>query len=186
MFSKYLRQTKHAHRFASYLRIPLRLRFLNWIVQRLIYRTPHLRFSLHFASRVTHADRLTISDSAAFSLAHKEGCYLGCYNGVEIGEGTIIAAGVKIISANHQFDDFRQHVEAPPVRIGRNCWLSANAVILPGVQLGDNVIVGAGAVVTKSFPSDSVIVGVPARVISTVNRQGNQAITGVQNSPSTP
>lgn len=165
---KPFRNSKWVRALRSYCRIPLRLRFLNWLVQRVIYRTPHLRFSLHFASRVTHADRLVISKSAAFSLAQKGGCYLGCSNGVEIGEGTIIASGVTVISANHKFEDFTQHVASDPVRIGKNCWLAAHAIILPGVQLGDNVIVGAGAVVTRSFPSGSVLVGVPARSIGSV------------------
>jgi acetyltransferase-like isoleucine patch superfamily enzyme len=49
--------------------------------------------------------------------------------------------------------------------IGKNCWIGSNAVILPGVELGDNVIVGAGAVVTKSFPENLKVAGVPAKVI---------------------
>ena len=143
MLHKKLKHLRWISALQSYRRIPLRLRLLNWFVQRVIYRTRHLRFSLHFASRVTHADRLVVSKSAAFSLAQKGGCYIGCFNGVEIGEGTIIASGVTIISANHSFVDFSQHLRSESVRIGKCCWLAANAIILPGVQLGDNVIVGA-------------------------------------------
>jgi len=110
-----------------------------------------------------------LSKSAQRSLAHKGGCYLECSNGVVIGEGTIIAAGVKIISANHRLDDFNKHEKTSPIRIGRDCWLGANVIILSGVELGDRVIAGAGAVVTKSFPSNCVIAGVPAKIIKRHN-----------------
>ena len=58
------------------------------------------------------------------------------------------------------------HQEAKEVVIGENCWLGMNSVILPGVSLGDNTIVGAGSVVTKSFmDGNCVIGGNPARII---------------------
>ncbi|MBN2108974.1 MAG: acyltransferase [Deltaproteobacteria bacterium] len=166
---RYLKKTKLWRSVGEYLRIPLRQRLLNWFVHRIIFRTKHLRFSLHFASRVTHADKLVLGKFAAFCLAQYGGCYLGCLNGLIIGEGTGIAAGVKIMTSNHPIDEhginWSQYIKAPPVRIGDNCWLSSNVVILPGVELGDNVIVAAGAVVTKSFPSNCVIAGVPAKII---------------------
>ena len=165
MIKQYIKKTKIGKSLQNYLRIPLRLRFINWFIQRFIYRTPNLHFSLHFASRITHADKLIISESAKFSLAHKVGCYLECSNGVEIGEGTIIAPGVKIISANHDFDNYNNHRKEEPVRIGENCWLGANCIILPGVKIGNRVIIGAGSVVTKSFPDNCIIAGVPAKII---------------------
>ena len=82
-----------------------------------------------------------------------------------MGEGTIIAPGVKIVSANHSLENFANWDPAPPLRIGKRCWLGANAVVLPGVELGDNVIVAAGSVVTKSFPANLIVGGVPARVL---------------------
>jgi acetyltransferase-like isoleucine patch superfamily enzyme len=171
MIKKYLKRTKIGQRISDYLRIPLGLRFLNWFVQTYIYRTRDLRFSLHFASRITHANKSKLSKSAQKSLALKGGCYLECSNGLEIGEGTIIAAGVKIISANHDLDDLSKHEKTRPIRIGRDCWLGANAVILPGVELGDRVVVGAGTVVTKSFPSNCIIFGVPAKVFKKHNAE---------------
>ncbi len=174
MFKKYIKRTKLGNFLRRYFRISLRLRLLNWFVQRFIYRTPNLTFSLHFASRITHADKLIIGESAKFSLSQKVGCYLECSNGVEIGEGTIIAPGVKIISANHDFSDYGKHTKTEPVRIGENCWLGVDCIILPGVQLGNNVIVGAGAIVTKSFPDNCIIAGVPAKIIKTLKNDNEK------------
>jgi maltose O-acetyltransferase len=87
-------------------------------------------------------------------------------NKIYIGDYTIFAPGVKIISANHDKKDYHSHDKSiSPIKIGKNCWLGANSVILPGVELGDNVIVGAGAVVTKSFPDNVILGGVPAKII---------------------
>lgn len=91
-----------------------------------------------------------------------------------MGDDTIFAPGVMIISANHDPNDFSRWVEAGPITIGKRCWIGVGAIILPGVQLGDDVIVGAGAVVTKSFPSGSVIAGVPAKVISVNDSKGDK------------
>ena len=73
--------------------------------------------------------------------------------------------GVKLISANHDLLNFDIHTKNEPIEIGDNCWISANAVILPGVKLGNHVVVAAGAVVTKSFSDNCLIGGVSARVI---------------------
>ena len=59
------------------------------------------------------------------------------------------------------------------VKIRDNVWIGSNAVILPGVTIGENTVIGAGAVVTKDIPSGSVAVGVPARVIKSMNDDKN-------------
>ena len=58
--------------------------------------------------------------------------------------------------------------QASEIRIGNDVWLGANVTILPGVTIGDNVIVGAGAVVTKDIPDNSLALGVPARVVKEI------------------
>ena len=73
---------------------------------------------------------------------------------------------MKIISANHDVNNYNQIEVKKSIKIGERCWIGANAVILPGVEIGDNVIVGAGAVVTKSFPSNSILIGTPAHIYS--------------------
>lgn len=94
------------------------------------------------------------------------GCYIQGTNGIFIGDYTQIAAGVKIISANHSLVDNRAHSNERSVHIGAYCWLGANSIILPGVTLGSYTIVGAGAVVTRSFPEGyCVVAGNPAKII---------------------
>jgi len=118
---------------------------------------------VHFSSYVT--GEVEIGQRVWLAFALSGNCYIQGGNGVQIDDDTIFAPGVKIISANHDPDDLTKSIPASPVRIGKRCWLGANAVILPGVTLGDDVIVGAGSVVTKSFPSGTVVAGVPARAI---------------------
>lgn len=97
------------------------------------------------------------------------GCYFQNPDAhIKIGRGTIVAPNVCIITRNHNFKDFDKYEESKPVEIGRNCWIAANAVILPGVTIGDNVIVAAGAIVTKSFGDSCVIGGNPAKVIKDI------------------
>ena len=119
---------------------------------------------VHFTSKVTGPARIQIGKDVWISFASSGGCYIqGGRNPIKIGDNTIFAPGVKIISANHDPKDLNKQIEAEPIEIGKHCWIGANAVILPGVKLGDRAIVGAGAVVTKSFPEDALLVGVPAK-----------------------
>ena len=70
----------------------------------------------------------------------------------------------------------REHLgQASEIRIGNDVWLGANVTILPGVSIGDNVVVGAGAVVTKDIPDNSLAVGVPARVMKKIENDIDQA-----------
>lgn len=85
--------------------------------------------------------------------------------GIHIGENTLVAGGVKILSHDHckrvgDNQPFLTHTY-----IGKNCFIAVNAIILPGVKIGNEVIVGAGAVVTKDIPSNTVVVGNPAKII---------------------
>jgi acetyltransferase-like isoleucine patch superfamily enzyme len=85
---------------------------------------------------------------------------------IHIGRGTYIAPNVGIITANHDLQDLDKHLPGQDVVIGRNCWIGMNAVILPGVVLGDRTIVGAGSVVTRSFAQGNcVLAGNPARLL---------------------
>lgn len=98
------------------------------------------------------------------------GCYIQAIGTVSVGDYTQIGPSVGIISANHDPGDSRRHRENS-VRIGAYCWLGMGAVILPGVELGDFTIVGAGAVVSSSFPEGHCVIGgVPAQKLRDLNR----------------
>lgn len=97
------------------------------------------------------------------------GCYYQGIGRIVMGQGTYIAPNVGIITSNHDPTDLNRHVEPKPVLLGERCWIGMNSVILPGVILGDNTIVGAASIVTHSFPEGHcVLAGNPAKVIKIV------------------
>lgn len=82
-----------------------------------------------------------------------------------IGTNTWISQNVGIITVNHDTNNPELRGKMGDVIIGNNCWIGMNSIILPGVVLGDNVVVGAGSVVTKSVESFTIIAGNPARIL---------------------
>jgi acetyltransferase-like isoleucine patch superfamily enzyme len=85
---------------------------------------------------------------------------------IKIGKGTWIAPHVGIITQNHDLQDLSKAAPAKDVTIGANCWIGMNSMVLPGVTLGSHTTVGAGSVVTHSFPDgNQLIAGNPAKVI---------------------
>lgn len=98
-------------------------------------------------------------------------CQIGGYGGVEISENTIMGSYVSFHPLNHNFKINpeipirKKGVVGKGIFIGKSCWLGAKSTILDGVTLGDNCVVAAGAVVTKSFPNNSIIGGVPAKIL---------------------
>ncbi len=87
---------------------------------------------------------------------------------VKIGDNCFIAPQVGIYTATHPLDRSTRisgFEYGKPITIGNDCWIGGGAIINPGVTLGDNVVVGSGSVVTKSFPSNVVIAGNPAKII---------------------
>lgn len=98
---------------------------------------------------------------------------IASHGSISIGDETLIAEHVTIRGSQHCYDQgtvpkAEQGYDVRPVVIGRNVWIGAKAVILPGVTIGDHAVVGAGAVVTRSVPAGVVVVGNPARVIKDV------------------
>lgn len=108
-------------------------------------------------------EKLIIEDEASL------GCDVSIMGigGVLIGKGTMIAKGAKIITTTHDSNAPLMRVTSihKPVSIGKEVWIGAGAIILPGIKIGDHAIVGAGAVVTNDVEEYQVVAGVPARVV---------------------
>lgn len=139
-----------------------------------VYFSDFLRFKIakrgvywpiHRNSEVTHPLNIYIGVNSFPGI--RPGCYISGLGGVIIGDYVTTGPNVGIISANHNPQNHRQHVEpSSPIKIGDYCWIGQNSVVLPGVELGPHTIVGAGSVVTKSFPDGyCVIAGNPAKLI---------------------
>lgn len=97
------------------------------------------------------------------------GIYYQAQERIVIGKGTYIGPNVGLITANHNFTDLSKHGKCLPITLGEKCWIGMNSVILPGVVLGNQTIVGAGSIVTKSFLSGKcVIAGNPAKLIRNI------------------
>ena len=94
-----------------------------------------------------------------------------------IGDHTMLGPNVVLASAGHPIlpalreQGYQYNF---PIRIGRNCWLGAGVIVLPGVTIGDNTVVGAGSVVTRDLPADVVAVGNPCRVLRPIGERDRE------------
>lgn len=146
---------------------PITIRGL--VLQKILRINGEAYWPMHPSSTVTHPHRIAIGIATAPGLSG--GCYIQGNNGIVIGDYTLVAPNVGLVSASHTLTDYSQHEPSRPIRIGSYCWIGMNAVVLAGVELGDHTVVGAGAVVTDSFPGGYVVVGgVPARVLRQIDR----------------
>ena len=98
-------------------------------------------------------------------------CTLYDMGGVDIADQVLIGPNVNIITSGHplQPSQRRAYVEAKPIVIEKNVWIATGATILGGVTVGENSVVGAGAVVTKDVPANSFVAGVPATIIRSLD-----------------
>ena len=97
-------------------------------------------------------------------------CTLMDIGGIDIGDDVLIGPKVNLITSNHPLEASRRraYITANPIAIERNVWIVSAATILPGVTVGENSVVAAGAVVTRHVPPHTLVAGVPARVIRNI------------------
>lgn len=91
---------------------------------------------------------------------------------IYVGSHTLFGPNVVLATAGHpMLPELRKHgiQYNMPIHIGENCWLGAGVIVVPGVTIGDNVVIGASSVVTKDIPSNSVAMGTPCRVVRQIN-----------------
>lgn len=97
------------------------------------------------------------------------GCRFQDQGGITVGDDTLIGHNAVITTLNHDFvPERRSDMYPAPVVIGSRVWMGANVTIVPGVTIGDNSVIAAGAVVTKNVPPNVVVAGVPAKIIKSI------------------
>lgn len=96
-------------------------------------------------------------------------CQFQDQGGIFIGDGCLIGPGTMMATLNHGFEpEHRQNMTHAPIVLGKGVWTGAHVTILPGVTIGDNAIIAAGAVVAKDVPANTIVGGVPAKVIKEI------------------
>ena len=99
-------------------------------------------------------------------------CQFQDQGGITIGDGTLIGPKTVIATLNHhQNPNKRANLIPKPVKIGKNVWIGANATILPGVTIGDGAVIAAGALVSKDVEANTVVGGVPAKLIKQIETE---------------
>ena len=98
------------------------------------------------------------------------GCTFLDQGGITLEDGVFIGPGVKILTEGHpEQPEIRHKLQTDLVVIRRKAWIGAGAIILPGVTVGENAIIAAGAVVTKDVPANTIVAGVPAKILRNIN-----------------
>ena len=144
-------------------RLDIRVKFNNG---EDCYIEPPLRANwgghhVHFGKRVYANFNLTLVDDTH----------------IYVGDYTMIGPNVTIATAGHPIlpelreKNYQYNI---PVHIGKNCWLGAGVIVLPGVTIGDNTVIGAGSIVTKDIPANVVAVGNPCRVLREINERDRE------------
>lgn len=94
------------------------------------------------------------------------GCHFQDQGGITIGDGSQIGHKVTLATLNHGIAaEDRRTLYPAPIVTGKNVWIGASTTVVPGITIGDNAVVGAGSVVTKDVPANTIVAGVPAKVI---------------------
>lgn len=116
-------------------------------------------FICDFGNRVKFGKNVFINHSAILSAS----------GGIEFEDGVSVAPGVRIATINHDFNERHTVYTYGKVLIKKNAWIGIGATICPGVTIGQNAVVGAGAVVTKDVPDNAIVGGCPAKIIKMLN-----------------
>ncbi|GAX03000.1 sugar O-acetyltransferase [Secundilactobacillus pentosiphilus] len=116
---------------------------------------------MHFGNHIFANYNLTAVDDTSI--------YVGDHT--MFGPNVILASGTHPVLPALREKEYQYNL---PIKIGRNCWLGAGAIVLPGVTIGDNTVIGAGSVVTQDVPANVVAVGNPCRVMRAINAHDRQ------------
>jgi len=140
-----------------------RISFNRWYKQRVLGYNNEAYWPTHYTSRIVGAHNILVG--VGTNPGFTPGCYIQGSGKLYFGDHVTMGQNSGILSGGHDIYEHKKQF-ASVTRIGNYCWIGMNCSVLPGIELGDNTIVGAGSVVTKSFPEGNcIIAGNPAKLI---------------------
>lgn len=99
-------------------------------------------------------------------------CHFQDQGGITLGDGCLIGHNVVFATLNHGFAPAdRTSLYPAPIVLGKNVWVGSNSTLLQGIRIGDNAVIGAGSVVTKDVPANTIVGGVPARILRQIDTE---------------
>lgn len=146
-----------------------RINFTIWFKQKVLGYNKEAYWPMHFTSKVVGVENILIG--VGTNPGFNGGVYIQGTGKLIMGDYTTVGRNTGILSGGHDVYDHRIYTKSE-TRIGNYCWIGMNCVILPGVNIGDNIVVASGSVVTKSFPEGNCVIGgVPAKIIKQLDSE---------------
>ena len=134
-----------------------------FIPQKILRINGSVQWPVHFTSRILFRKNIIVGRRTAPGM--NSGAYVQAKNGIEIGNNLRMGPNVGLISANHDEDNYDRWIKTNPIKIGNNVWLGMGVIVLPGITIGDNVVIAANSVVNKNIPSNVIAGGIPCKVL---------------------
>jgi acetyltransferase-like isoleucine patch superfamily enzyme len=131
--------------------------------QKIVGYNRKAKWPVHFTSTVRCPEK--IQKGIICDPGDSPSVYINAHNGIIFGNNVGIGPQTTIVSTNHSLEDYRNYPAIKPIVIGSNVWIGSHVCILAGVQIGSNVIIGAGSVVTRDIPDNCIAVGNPCKKI---------------------
>lgn len=159
----------------KYMQVERELSFYRimkcWIVQKIFRINSQVPWPVHYTTIVMAPEKIVRGTRTP---GFAPSCFLDGRNGIKFGKNVWVGPKVSIISMDHDVNDYHNYSIDRPIIIGDNCWIAANVVILPGIEIGEHTIIAAGAIVTKSFlEGNQIIGGNPARRLKALSSYKN-------------
>lgn len=172
------------------VKLSLMYRSFKWVIIRIICNIPSKHFRrklLNLYPNVSIQKKVAIYNGLYWwqgPLYIGEGtnvgfkCHLDCRKGIYIGKNVCIATGVTMWTLHHDYNDIHFKTKGGGIKIGDYVWICSQAIILPGVNIGEGAVIAAGAVVCKDVEEYTIVAGVPAKKVGEREKKKYDYIPG--------